>query len=188
MKCFAILILSLLTILSASYFGYKEFTQSYHIHSDFVLFIDGTQFNFTQPEYMTSTDICATDYTSKHTHLHDANGSVIHIHKKEQTVGDFFKSIGFALTDDSLTVNTQVVYKNNTNKKWQFFINGMATSSLQDYPFTDLDQILLSYGNPKTTDISTELTKMTHTACVYSEKCPKPVDMVLPIERCGSDE
>ncbi|MEK9131895.1 MAG: hypothetical protein AAB447_03220 [Patescibacteria group bacterium] len=163
-------------------------THAYHIHADFAVFIDGTKMDFAHDGYMTSTDICATDYNSKHTHLHDENGEVIHIHQEGQTVSDFFTSIGFALTDESLVSETDVTYTNNTSKKWQFFVNGVATSSLQGYVFNDLDKILLSYGNAKTQYIEKELGEVSHNACIYSEKCPKPEGVVLPTERCGTSE
>lgn len=187
MKRHIILALVVIVIVGLGYFGYTKNKKSYHIHSDFALYINGEHFDFTQPEYVTSTDVCAVDYNSKHTHLHDGNGSVIHIHKKEQTVGDFFRSINFTLTDNSLTTNNEIVYRNDARNQWRFFINGVATSSLQHYTFKDLDQILLSYGD-KTTDTTIEQSRITRTACVYSEKCEKPPDIVLPTERCGSDE
>ena len=187
MRRYIVLILVLVVTLG-SYFFYQNSHAKYHIHADFAMFIDGSQFDFTKPYYMTSTDSCSTDYNSKHTHLHDENGMVIHIHEKDQTVSDFFTSIGFTLTDELLDTKSGITYKNNEDKKWQFFINGVATSSLQNYIIQDIDKLLLSYGRSAQQNTQTEQEKVTNNACIYSQKCPVPAEVVLPTENCGNNE
>ncbi len=179
------------------YFGYQylyseapvdSHHDKYHVHSDFTVFIDGQKFNFAQEKYMTSTDVCKLDYQTKHTHMHDMNGNVAHVHAMGQTWGIFFTNIGFSLADDAMTTEDGTVYKNTDQKKWRFFVNGKAVSSLKDYELQDLDQVLFSYGTGDQKEIDKELVMITKESCIYSGKCPVPEGVHLPEEHCGADE
>ncbi len=178
------------------YFGYQylypaqpiEQTEKYHVHSDFAVFIDGERFNFAQEKYMTSTDICKLEYQTRYMHLHDENGDVAHVHKEGQTWKDFFQTLSWTLTDDSLAMDDGKVYKNTATKKWQFFVNGKEVNSIQDYQFQDLDQVLITYGIGEQKEIEKELGMVTKKSCIYSGKCPVPEGVKLPEEHCGSEE
>lgn len=187
-KLVAILVVFILCALG--YLGYQKiFNKKYHVHADFAVMVNGNKIDFSDPKYMTSTDVCSLDYQTRHTHLHNENGSVLHIHKRGQTVGDFFNTVGFVLTDTSIQTDTGIFYENNDNGSWRFFVNGKEKLSIKNYIINDLDQILISYGdNSKQARLSEELANVGTEACIYSEKCPKPENVILPTEICGSSE
>ncbi len=103
-----------------------------HTHADFAVWINGTQLDFSAPEYMSappkvaSVSRDASPFVSmmipsvlahgdendghvvpgrEYLHLHDGNGHVIHMHKQGLSIGDFFASIGLPMTDQCLTLD-----------------------------------------------------------------------------------
>ena len=117
-------------------------------------------------------------------HLHDRNGTVMHRHKPGLAFGDFFTSIGFALTPDCLTLDTGESYCSAEAERWQMFINDAERPLDPGYIFADLDRILITYG-ATATQIKQHLAALTDDACRYSQACPwrgKP-----PPENCLSD-
>ncbi len=67
--------------------------QEVHLHSDFAVYMDGVKMNFAQEKFMTSSK----NDLSKAVHLHDMDGSVIHVHAANVTLGMFFESLGMKL-------------------------------------------------------------------------------------------
>lgn len=190
-------------LVAGGYLGYQYFnpepewmkvaptpddSKAFHVHSDFALYINGEKFNFAQPKYMTSTNVCHAAFQEKPTHMHDMNGDVVHVHKDGQHWSDFFKTIGFTLTDTSLTTDTGAVYKNTGSAKWHFWISGQEVPTLADRGFTDLDRVLLTYGDVSQATMREQFDQITHKSCIYSKKCPIPEGVVLPPENCSSDE
>ena len=164
----------------------QEDPHAYHVHSDFAVFIDGQKFNFAQEKYMTSTDVCHSDFHAKKLHLHDMNPDVVHVHEAGHDWEDFFTSLGFVFTDTQLKTDEGNVYQNAGQKKWKFFVNGVEVPSIQDYQFQDLDQVLFTYGASDEKTIQKQLATVTKKACIYSKKCPVPEGVVLPPENCSS--
>ena len=163
-----------------------EDPHAYHVHSDFAVYIDGQKFNFAQEKYMTSTDVCHSEFHAQKLHLHDMNADVAHVHEAGHSWKDFFTSLGFEFTDNRLKIDEGKVYANDGQKKWRFFVNGTEVPSIQDYQFHDLDQVLLTYGNTDKQTIQTQLASVTKKACIYSKKCPVPEGVTLPPENCSS--
>lgn len=162
-------------------------SHDFHVHADFAVYINGERFNFAQEKYMTSTNVCHAAFQEKHLHMHDMNGDVVHSHEAGQHWSQFFDTIGFKLTDSSLTTDTGTVFKNEGNKKWHFFVNDQEVSTIADREFADLDRVLLSYGEASPAQLQTQRDAVTHKACIYSKKCPVPEGVVLPPENCSSD-
>src|SRR3989338_5565935 len=187
--------LSLLTIsLSAcSLFGPHEYVPNpdpNHTHADFAIYIEGEKMDFTDPKYMSglSTDDTTHDeeeeYHHPYLHLHDEIGHVIHSHKPELMIGDFLKSIGFAMTEQCLTLDTKVMICPEEAKHWEMYVNGGELPFDPTYVFTDMDKILLTYGSDAE-EVKRELQEMTDDACKYSKTCPWKGDP--PTENCLAD-
>jgi len=80
-----------------------------HNHADFAVWINGKQLDFAQAKYMSGSSDPADPAHEEHDkflHLHDGNGHVVHRHKPGLGFGDFLKTIGFQLTADCLTLDT----------------------------------------------------------------------------------
>ena len=97
-----------------------------HTHTDFAVWVNGQQLDFSDARYMSSVPVPAyipfVERVSAHNgvddeheettipgreylHLHDGNGHVIHRHKPGLTIGDFFASIGLPMADQCLTLD-----------------------------------------------------------------------------------
>lgn len=181
----------------------------FHAHADFAMFINGQQFDFSLPQFM-SIAPCVT--TSSHhqlipaafahgedplhegaesslgdwVHLHDGIGTTIHLHKEGVTYAQFFESIGMAFSDTSFTDHEGNHYDNSAASSFRFFINNKEVDSIADLEIKDLDSTLITYGPQSRSQesINAELVQITDDACFYSESC---THRGLPAyEQCGA--
>ncbi len=97
-----------------------------HTHSDFAVWVNGTQLDFTDDRYMSAPPQPAATTTfqlipsahahgseeesealpgREYLHLHDGNGHVLHRHKPGLTIGDFFGSLGLDMEDACFTLD-----------------------------------------------------------------------------------
>ena len=60
-----------------------------HNHADFIVFLDGEQFNFSQEKYMSGLS-ASNKSLSNFIHLHDMAGGIIHPHPTPLTILSFF--------------------------------------------------------------------------------------------------
>lgn len=170
-----------------------------HTHADFAVWVNGKQWDFTPAKYMTEESVAASiteedetkpmtgtgaDQLKKYLHLHDGNAHVIHRHKPGLTIGDFFTSIGFSLTDKCMKTDTGESYCPKDGKQWRMYVNGSEIPYDGTYIFKDDDHILLTYGSDDA-EIAHELSLMTDDACLYSKTCPWRGP--APTENCIAD-
>ena len=175
-----------------------------HTHADFAVWINGTQWDFAQQKYMSDAqkeevtfrlvetasahgghEEGATIPERQYIHLHDGNGSVIHLHKPGFTLRHFFTSLGWQMSNTCLETDTHVRHCNETgDRKWRMFVNDKEEIMNPYYEVKDLDRILLTYGSSKEAML-TQLTALTDTACLYSRTCPERGDP--PAENCIAD-
>ena len=138
-----------------------------HEHADFAVFLEGLGFDFTDLKYQSSDE----NPLDPDAHLHDGNGEIMHKHRKGITVGYFFKTLGMELTNECFITDEKKEFCNDGNKRLKFIVNGERKDSLADYEFTDLDQILISYGDEA--GVADQQSSVKDEACLYSEKCPE---------------
>lgn len=214
-------LLCTLLLSSCSFFGSRTPVPNpdpNHTHMDFAVWAGGTKLDFSADEYMSSVpkdDDLSTFLPRvlahgdeeegdtlpgrKYLHLHDGNGHVIHSHKPNQTIGQFFASIGLSMTTDCLTLDDhqfdaldpgwkkdfarEKALCNNGKFHWTFYVNGKVEPMNPEYVLRDIDKLLLIYSAG---DIhTTELESMTDDACLYSKTCPWRGEP--PAENCISD-
>ncbi|PIR53329.1 hypothetical protein COU76_01730 [Candidatus Peregrinibacteria bacterium CG10_big_fil_rev_8_21_14_0_10_49_10] len=150
-----------------------------HTHADFVVWMDGTQVDFSQEKYMAEHPDEEGDHDhSEHEHgeeatlhLHDGVGHMIHSHKPGQTLREFFASL------HALDLFVQ-------GHTWRMFINGQEEEFTLDYAFQDLDHIFLTTSSASA-QVLYELEQMTDDACLYSKTCPERGEP--PAENCVAD-
>lgn len=175
----------------------------FHHHVDLRIMIDGKQLDLSKEEYQSSTYV----YKDEHVHLHDKNGSVVHLHQPGVTVGDFLETLNMELSDECFTLYVdedgleaksvttteldkqpeRVVVENhckqsNDGKTLVVMVNGMQQLEADKYLFEDLDKVLIYFGEADQTLIQEQMALVSDDACLYSETCPergKP-----PIENC----
>ncbi|MEM9336834.1 MAG: hypothetical protein AAGA35_03195 [Patescibacteria group bacterium] len=159
--------------------GYAEHEDEVHVHSDFVVSIAGETIDLSDDRFMTSS----TQTLHPHIHLHDNNGNIIHRHEHDITLGAFFESLGFPLTNDCITTEAGVEYCTNDKQALLLFVNGVVTPSIADYVNQEEDQLLVYYGSPNAPEIPELLEAVSDESCVYSGTCPERG--VAPPESCG---
>ncbi len=161
-----------------------------HTHADFAVWINGKKWDFAQVKYMSgksTDDHSALDDGDKdeHFHMHDGNGDVVHSHKPDLPISEFFTSLGWTLTSTCVTVDTGEKYCNEAgDKKWRMFVNAKEQVMNPHYSFKDLDKILFTYGsNPDV--ILYQIDALSDDACLYSKTCPWRGP--APTENCIAD-
>ena len=177
----------------------------FHEHADFGVFINGVQFDFSQEKYMTEATCNVTykksfiDRVFAHgsdldpdlagsVHLHDGNGSVVHVHKEKITWGDFFESMHMTLADNGLIDDEKKEYLNSPTREWVFVVNGKKVEKLSSMEIRNFDRVLLSYGkkNRSEFELMSEYGKISNGACEQSGGCEfRGADY---IESCGVNE
>lgn len=160
--------------------GYVDSAEEVHVHSDFVLFIDGEIIDLSDDKYQSN----AMQIMHEHIHLHDNNDDVIHRHDHGVTLATFFDSLGFTLTNDCITNDRGREYCTTEDQDLLVFINDERIIDFADYVNQEEDRILIYYGDPQDDAIITELLlSVTDKACIYSGTCPERG--TPPPESCG---
>lgn len=140
-----------------------------HEHADFKVYLNGEAYNFAQDKYMSGEEKSLSNFT----HLHDGEGDVIHKHMTTITLGDFFSSLGMQFTEDCFILDDGTDYCNDEENTLQIFVNGKKNRDFGDYELSDLDRILITYGNESDEVIEAQIDSVTDKACIQSEKCPE---------------
>lgn len=163
-------------IIKAPKIDVKPLGEKVHEHADFAVYLDGQRFDFTKAKYQDSK----TNPLNSDAHLHDGNGEVTHKHRKGITLAYFFNTLGMKFDSQCFVTDDGKQYCNSGGKTLKMFVNGKENSMFGEYEFTDLDRILITYGDE--TGIASQLTSISDNACLYSEKCPERGK--APTENC----
>lgn len=155
-------------------------TEDVHVHSDFVVHLAGTEYDLTADKYQTT----AEQELHKNIHLHDNEDEVIHRHDHGVTLGDFFDSLGFTLTDRCIINDTSTEFCSDTTNELLVFVNDERINNPANYVNEEEDRILIYYGDPNDSKKITELLlSVTDRSCIYSGTCPERG--TAPPESCG---
>ena len=129
-------------------------TSPYHIHADFRMFIEGNELNFYTPENIEKDPFV---------HFHDGEfeQNVIHFEGKRETLGYFFNTLNFNIS--------------NFCNYYAFIVNGqILTINYGNYIPDDLDKLMISCskeGNFTFEQLKYEYSTMTNFSCKQSKKC-----------------
>lgn len=140
-----------------------------HEHADFKVYLNGEAYDFAQDKYM-STD---SHKLSNFTHLHGGDGEIIHKHMSTITLADFFQSLGMQFNEECFVTDDFTSYCNDKTNTLKFYVNGKRNGEFGEYELSDLDQILISYGDDSSEEIEAQLASVSDRACIQSEKCPE---------------
>lgn len=154
-------------ILKAPKVGAVSLGEKVHEHADFAVYLEGKKFDFTQAKYQDSK----TNPLDANAHLHDGNGEVTHKHRKGVTLGYFFNTLGMKLDNQCLITDDGKEYCNTKDKTLKMYVNGKENTMFGTYEFTDMDRILITYGDMA--GVADQISSISDDACLYSEKCPE---------------
>ena len=105
------------------------------------------------------------------THVENNDGDVLHVHAIGITLGYFFESLGFKLTEDCFKLDAGNKYCNTGNAQLKVFLkseNGGWESLYYpaDYVIQDLDKLLITYGKEDEEEIKKQMDSVTDRARV----------------------
>ncbi len=147
-------------------FTVNELRQEVHWHADFVVFIEGAQIVFNSGEYVTTEDFTVAEYV----HIHEPYYSVVHVHREQTTWSEFFETLGWELSATCLIFD-QKKYCSNEEKSLIFYVNDVQVDSITFLEISDLQRVLISYGNLSKKELSQQLEIVGKESCILSELC-----------------
>lgn len=142
--------------------------QDVHWHADFALYIRGEEFDFSDPQFISTAD----DELGKAVHIHEPRHNVVHVHLSSSTWGEFFESLGFTLADTCIGLPGGEDFCETADDDLTFIVNGVEVDSLRFQYIGDLDRVLITYG-PEAADELLEGwdTLVGDEACIPSGTC-----------------
>lgn len=155
----------------------QRYNTEVHVHADFAVYMNGNKLDFSQTEYQSSVG----QEKDEDVHLHDGDGKVVHRHAEGVTFAQFLKSIGYELTSDCFTTDTNEQYCTNASSTLAFYVNGNPADKTIYIPKEE-DRILLTYGSADS-DIKSQLASITDESCIHTGSCPERG--VATAESCG---
>lgn len=164
-----------------------------HEHADFAVVIRGEMFDFSQPQFLSDTE---GNELSENAHIHARRFTVVHVHSALTTWDEFFRSVGFQLTDPSfsgvtaaqtcMTLPDGEKLCNTETERWSFIANGVPVDGMALVNIGDLDRVLFSYG-PETPEEARDryYDLVTDQACIPSVLCTERIPADEPPETCS---
>ena len=123
--------------------------EKFHAHFDLKVYSDGKAVDFTQAKYQSTHE----KELDPDVHVHDGNGKVVHLHKKDITLGQFFRSINLGVAG-------------------RLFVNGIEVKDdLNSFVPKDLDRVLIVSSGTSESQIQALKDSVGNDACIYSLKC-----------------
>jgi hypothetical protein len=125
-----------------------------HYHADMAVFIDGKQVDFSGPKFMEDVSNCAANpeemTARQRVHLHEQNGSSVHVHASGVTWSHFFSNLGWNITPQVVVTDTNTLY---TNKPVRFLLNGSEVRTPMNDTIGDEDQLVISIGDAPVSEV-----------------------------------
>ena len=148
-------------------FAFPQQEEEYHTHADFKVYLEGEQFNFSQEKFFDEALVSAF------VHVHDMDGDVIHQHVPGITLGYFFNSLGMEFNSTCFVTDEGQQFCNSGSKTLKMYVNLQSNQEMGDYEFSDLDKILITFGNEIQDQIQEQMESVTEKSCIQSGKCPE---------------
>ena len=146
-------------------FSVSDLRQEVHWHADFAVFINGKQIDFDAKHYITTEKFHVDEYV----HIHDPFYGVVHVHREQTTWSEFFKTLGWELSERCFISDSEE-YCSNGSKKLSFYVNGVQIDSITFLEISDLQRVLIRYGS-QPNGLTQELDAIGTEACILSEIC-----------------
>ena len=166
------IIAALVAILAISGTRYSSEINKYgtvgsaHEHAAFVINVNGTPIDFSQPQYQVKSRLI---------HVEGGDGFTLHRHTDRVPFGEFLRSENMNLEDNCFSISgvsssqqgqqqgEQREYCTNGTESLRAYVNGKeleSPASLGDYILRDDDRILLIYGNQTADQLAQALSEL----------------------------
>jgi len=120
--------------------------------------IFGDKFGFAVPKYQ---------IMSSWIHFEAQDGSTIHRHSKDVTLGYLFDTLGLGLSSDCFVFNEGREFCTNQDYSLKFYINAEKVDDIRDYVISEDDRILISYGSKNIEEIQKEIAELEGQELIY---------------------
>lgn len=166
-----------------------ELRQAVHWHADFALYINGEQFDFNTPDFVSTED----EELNENVHIHEPRYTVVHAHREQSTWNEFFTSLGMKVTDTCVTLKDGTEYCEDGQNHLDFLVNDVPVDGIRDLDISDLQRVLIWYG-PETADqmVGRFNDLVSNEACIPSERCaervpenPEPEPCTISNDTCN---
>ncbi len=159
-----------------------ELRQEVHWHADLALYIRRERYSFDQERFYSTSK----DQLSENVHIHEPWDVVVHVHRESTTWWEFFDSLGFELTDTCITLPEGERFCNSDTERLTFILNGVKVDRLAFQDITNIDRVLISFGNESDEELLQRFAEVTTEACILSGLCEERVPPEgIPEEACG---
>lgn len=144
-----------------------ELRQRIHQHADFALVIRGERFDFNQDRFISVEG----EELSPNAHIHHPRYTVIHVHREQTTWDEFFRSLGFELSDTCVKLPSGEAFCNNERETLKFIVNGVRVDTIMFEDIQGLSRVLISYGPESGDEAMSQFAEITNEACIPSGLC-----------------
>jgi hypothetical protein len=124
---------------------------SQKIYADFAVFINGEQYNFNNSWFVER---------SPYIYIRAPYYSLLHMDATNVPLKIFFKSINWDISRDCIKLHTDEIYCTNETHTLKFYVNGERIEDISNYAFSDLDKVLISYGDESEEEIEKQMEKI----------------------------
>ncbi|MBI2971813.1 MAG: hypothetical protein HYY37_05330 [Candidatus Aenigmarchaeota archaeon] len=139
---------------------------SQHIHADWKIYINGKALDDKFFDSI-SMDMSNTNNGISSSFIHvdkgapspEKTGDLIHMHATGVPLWIFFKSVGMDFSKDCVTLPDGQKFCSDNKNVLKFYVNGKPNNEWENYVFSDLDKVLISYGDE--TDLTIQLNSIT---------------------------
>ncbi|MBS3053689.1 MAG: hypothetical protein J4469_04260 [Candidatus Aenigmarchaeota archaeon] len=124
-----------------------------HTHADLSIYVNGKRLDESFfASLARDTQTIDSEITSSFVHIENANppekvGDIIHMHATGVPLWIFFKSVAMDFNKENLSLPDGRKFSNDDKNTLKFYVNGKPNSEWENYVFSDLDKILISYGD-----------------------------------------
>lgn len=173
--------------------GAGELRPPQHVHADFHLVVRGQRFDFNKPEFVSTEE----KHLSENVHIHAPRFTVVHSHRFGTTWDEFFRSVGFRLSDPTngaragqicMTFPDGTRLCNTATESWKFVVNGVRIDGVANLDIQDLNRVVISYGSEDDAALMTQYALVSDEACIPSEVCVARIPPGEPSELCSKSE
>ena len=144
-----------------------------HYHANFLVYINGISYDFSQPTYLEPVSICSLNpehpAPQARVHLHEGDGTLVHVHSANVTWGDLFSNLGFAINASSIVSDEGVVQVVDPNHNLFVILNGEIIKNIAPKYIGPNDRLLIDYGSASMAEAQTHFAKVPATAAAASE-------------------
>ena len=144
-----------------------------HYHANFLLYVNGAAYDFSPDKYMEPVSICSVNPAhpspQARVHMHQNDGTLVHVHSANVTWGDLFSNLGFAINAASIVTDTGTSFAADSIHPLVFRVNGDPVTNIAGRYIDPNDRLLIDFGSTSATDVQVHAAKVPATAAAQSE-------------------